>query len=107
MELIKHIKNIFKNIGELLILGARWLILIGKGIFDVPMPKQRIEVEDDMLEPDDMMDEIDDFQISKALNPKFRKTNVAIIIVGQNLFKQKFKIISSALSLSFFAQWVR
>ena len=70
MELIKHIKNIIKNIGELLILGARWLILIGKGIFDVPMPKQRIEVEDDMLEPDDMMDEIDDFQISKALNPK-------------------------------------
>ena len=70
MELIKHIKNIIKNIGELLILGARWLILIVKGIFDVPMPKQRIEVEDDMLEPDDMMDEIDDFQISKALNPK-------------------------------------
>ena len=70
MELIKHIKNIIKNIGELLILGARWLILIGKGIFDVPMPKQRIEVEDDMLEPDDMMDEIYDFQISKALNPK-------------------------------------
>ena len=70
MELIKHIKNIIKNIGELLILGARWLILIGKGIFDVPMPKQRIEGEDDMLEPDDMMDEIDDFQISKALNPK-------------------------------------
>jgi len=70
MNLFNHIKNIIKNIGELLILGARWLILIGKGIFDVPMPKQRIEVEDDMLEPDDMMDEIDDFQISKALNPK-------------------------------------
>ena len=66
MNLFNHIKNIIKNIGELLILGARWLILIGKGIFDVPMPKQRIEVEDDMLEPDDMMDEIDDFQISKA-----------------------------------------
>ena len=70
MNLFNHIKNIIKNIGELLILGARWLILIGKGIFDVPMPKQRIEIEDDMLEPDDMMDEIDDFQISKALNPK-------------------------------------
>ena len=70
MELINHIKNIIKNIGELLILGARWLILIGKGIFDVPMPKQRIEVEDDMLEPDDVMDEIDDFAVSKALNPK-------------------------------------
>ena len=70
MELINHIKNIIKNIGELLILGARWLILIGKGIFDVPMPKQRIEIEDDMLEPDDMMDEIDDFAVSKALNPK-------------------------------------
>tara|TARA_X000001382_G_scaffold85061_1_gene60293 strand:+ start:277 stop:543 length:267 start_codon:yes stop_codon:yes gene_type:complete len=59
-----------KNIGELTILGARWLILIGKGIFDVPMPKQRIEIEDDMLEPDDVMDEIDDFAVSKALNPK-------------------------------------
>ena len=70
MNLLNHLTNIMKNIGELLILGARWLILIGKGIFDVPMPKQRIEVEDDMLEPDDMMDEIDDFQISKALNPK-------------------------------------
>lgn len=70
MELINHIKNIIKNIGELLILGARWLILIGKGIFDVPMPKQRIEIEDDMLEPDDVMDEIDDFAVSKALNPK-------------------------------------
>ena len=70
MNLFNHIKNIIKNIGELLILGARWLILIGKGIFDVPMPKQRIEIEDDMLEPDDVMDEIDDFAVSKALNPK-------------------------------------
>ena len=70
MNLLNHLTNIMKNIGELLILGARWLILIGKGIFDVPMPKQRIEIEDDMLEPDDVMDEIDDFQISKALNPK-------------------------------------
>ena len=70
MNLLNHLTNIMKNIGELLILGARWLILIGKGIFDVPMPKQRIEVEDDMLEPDDVMDEIDDFAVSKALNPK-------------------------------------
>ena len=70
MNLLNHLTNIMKNIGELTILGARWLILIGKGIFDVPMPKQRIEVEDDMLEPDDMMDEIDDFAVSKALNPK-------------------------------------
>ena len=70
MNLLNHLTNIMKNIGELLILGARWLILIGKGIFDVPMPKQRIEIEDDMLEPDDVMDEIDDFHISKALNPK-------------------------------------
>ena len=70
MNLFNHIKNIIKNIGELLILGVRWLILIGKGIFDVPIPKQRIEVEDDILEPDDMMDEVDDFSVSKALNPK-------------------------------------
>ena len=70
MELIKHKKNTIKNIGELIIIATKWIVLIGKGIFDVPMPKQRIEVEDDMLEPDDMMDEIDDFQISKALNPK-------------------------------------
>ena len=70
MNLLNHLTNIMKNIGELLILGARWLILIGKGIFDVPMPKQRIEIEDDMLEPDDVMDEIDDFAVSKALNPK-------------------------------------
>jgi hypothetical protein len=70
MNLFNHIKNIIKNIGELLILGARWLVLIGKGIFDVPMPKQKIEIEDDMLEPDDMINEIDDFAVSKALNPK-------------------------------------
>ena len=70
MNLLNHLTNIMKNIGELTILGARWLILIGKGIFDVPMPKQRIEIEDDMLEPDDVMDEIDDFAVSKALNPK-------------------------------------
>ena len=67
MELINHIKNIIKNIGELIIIATKWIVLIGKGIFDVPMPKQRIEVEDDMLEPDDMMDEIDDFHISKVL----------------------------------------
>ena len=70
MNLFNHIKNIIKNIGELIIIATKWIVLIGKGIFDVPMPKQRIEVEDDMLEPDDMMDEIDDFSVSKALNPK-------------------------------------
>ncbi len=70
MNLFNHIKNIIKNIGELIIIATKWIVLIGKGIFDVPMPKQRIEVEDDMLEPDDMMDEVDDFSVSKALNPK-------------------------------------
>ena len=70
MNLFNHIKNIIKNIGELIIIATKWIVLIGKGIFDVPMPKQRIEVEDDILEPDDMMDEIDDFSVSKALNPK-------------------------------------
>ena len=70
MNLYNHIKNIIKNIGELIIIATKWIVLIGKGIFDVPMPKQRIEVEDDILEPDDMMDEVDDFSVSKALNPK-------------------------------------
>ena len=70
MNLFNHIKNIIKNIGELIIIATKWIVLIGKGIFDVPMPKQRIEVEDDILEPDDMMDEIDDFSVSKSLNPK-------------------------------------
>jgi|TARA_Y100000114_G_scaffold119616_1_gene114356 hypothetical protein len=70
MNLFNHIKNIIKNIGELIIIATKWIVLIGKGIFDVPMPKQRIEVEDDILEPDDMMDEVDDFSVSKALNPK-------------------------------------
>ena len=70
MNLFNHIKNIIKNIGELIIIASKWIVLIGKGIFDVPMPKQRIEVEDDILEPDDMMDEVDDFSVSKALNPK-------------------------------------
>ena len=70
MNLFNHIKNIIKNVGELIIIATKWIVLIGKGIFDVPMPKQRIEVEDDILEPDDMMDEVDDFSVSKALNPK-------------------------------------
>ena len=70
MNLLNHLTNIMKNIGELTILGAQWLVLIGKGIFDVPMPIRRMRRENDQVEPDDVMDEIDDFAVSKALNPK-------------------------------------